>query len=481
MKKNILLSFGLSLALAGAGLCFGGCSDSDDTGSLSFTVQNSGTADEPLINIPDGTSTIKMELFQEPSVTGKPVTFKDESSASEKLSARGFGKDDDDKVTHTYYSATVSYDGGEPELSISDIDSGEWIMRVSALDSSGSTLGYYQESVSINSGGSSDKKGWLKSGAAPAGYIYAAHTSEGYMSRVSLYSGIVDKCTLSTGKPAYLFAKNNILPTFTDKIYASTGAASVMELTPYIVDNRMDVEELSFVKNGSYARGGVCAVVSFSGENMVRFFDYEADTGSSYDYCYTGQGAGYISNPVDSEVWVCNTASKDLSRVSLSTRALVNSENTRLGSDIPYAAESETDKEKVWVIGARSGGGFVRALLCDDVSGKNWGEFTTDLKDPGAVYVNEEKEVCVTDNSRGELIFLDGSKLDENGNIKEVFGSSGARLKLPGGGEQIISDGFRLYILQYEKGSIAVVDLATRTVLGSYALGASARSIIRVL
>ncbi|MBQ7501474.1 hypothetical protein IJT93_01980 [bacterium] len=479
MKKNILFSIGLGLAVAGAGFCFCGCSDSDETGSLTFTVQNSGTPDDPDIHIPGATANLKMELFQEPAVTGKPVTFKDEPSTG-KISARGFGEKDD-KTTHTYYFSTVSYSGdGDAELSLSDVDAGEWIMRISALDSSGNTLGYHQESVNINAGNSREKKGWLRSGSAPEGYIYAAHTAEGFMSRISLYSNIVEKCTLNVGHPAYLFAKNSALPSFSDKIYASSGDSNVLELTPYIADNKMDVEELSFVQNQNFARGGVCAVFSFSSEGLVRFFNYEADTGSSYDYCYTGAGAGYISNPVDNEVWVCNTNSRDLTRVSLTDRTTINSQNTPLGSDLPIAAESESDREKVWVIGTRSEGGFVRALLSDDVSGKNWGEFTTDLKSPGAVCVNEEKEVCVTDNSRGELIFLDGSKLDENGNIKEIFGSSGARMKLSGGGDQIISDGSRLYILQYEHGRIVAYDLATKAVLESYSLGTSARSMIRV-
>ena len=70
--------------------------------------------------------------------------------------------------------------------------------------------------------------------------------------------------------------------------------------------------------------------------------------------------------------------------------------------------------------------------------------------------------------------------MDDKGNIDEIFGKSGSRLHLQGGGDQILSDGTRLYILQIAQGKVAVVDLETKAVSTSYNLGSNARSLMFV-
>ncbi|MBQ7529972.1 hypothetical protein IJT10_08770 [bacterium] len=460
-----------------------GCSNSgDETGSISFKIMNSGSPAEPNITIPENTKTLKLELFLEPAVTGKAVSFVDSPYTDSKVDKvdlkSGLGGDSKKNVTkHTYYSVTADFNGGEPTLELDDVTEGEWIVRVSALDSEGKNLAYYQDGFNVSSGSKSDNKCWLNSGSAPEGYIYASNTSNGTMTRFSLYSHLLETCKLNTGNPAYLFAKSSE-PSFSDTLYASTGSDHVLSLVPNILEDRFDVEKLQFPNNGAYAVGGSTAVVSFYNEGLVRFFDYE-EKSTSYDYCSTGSGADYISRVVDSKFWVCNKNSKDLSHVSLESRALVRS-NTRLGNDVALAAEPNSDDSKIWLIGTRSGSGFVRAIKSEDTGGTNWGEFTTALQSPEALYVDDKETIYVTDNGRGELVVLDGSKLDDNGNIKELFGKTGERMKLPGGGEQILSDGDRLYILQRSGAKLVEVDLHTKTIARSTSLGSAPRSILHV-
>ncbi len=491
----------LSLSLA----CIG-CSDSDESGNLSFKVTNSGSPAEPQIFIPEATKNIKLEVFQEPSVTGKKVAFSN-SAASESnnsqanstaktaseladegktLYALGTSSNDKDKKNNegkTYYSTSVAYNGGEPELSLDNIQDGDWVVRVSALDNNNNVLAYYQNGLTIN-GGNRSVKGWLQPGVAPSGYLYAAHTANSTISRISLYSNLIDSIKLNSGNPAYLFAKHTEKPSFSDIFYATTGGLKILQLTPSFVDKKIDVEDISFPTDGAFVRSsqsGDSAAVSFFREGLVRFFDF--NQASNYDYVYTGSGANYISQLTNnSQVWVCNENEYDLSLVDINSHSLVYEDNLRLGGDVPKAAEPNNDNTKVWVIGTRSSGGFIRAVDFSnhDMGGRNWGEFTTDLSNPGAIYLASESLGCVTDNTRGELIFLKTDNLDEQGNIDEVFGKSGSRLRLQGGGDQILSDGTRLYILQISQGKVAVVDLETKAISTSYNLGSNARSLMFV-
>lgn len=511
MKRSTnLLSLSLCFTALGLSLALVGCSDSDDNGSLTFKVINSGSPADPQIFIPEATKNIKLEVFQEPSVTGKKVSFSnsatsenDQSPAEDqeqteskaktvsRLADQGkplyaFGtssKDKDKKESgeKTYYSASVAYEGGEPELSLEGIQDGDWVVRVSALDSNNNVLAYYQDGLAVN-GDSRSIKGWLQPGAAPSGYLYAAHTANGTISRVSLYSNLIDSIKLNSGNPAYLFAKRTEKPSFSDLFYATTGGVKILQLTPSFVDKKIDVEDIAFPTDGAFVRSsqnGDSAVVSFFKEGLVRFFDFTQQT--NYDYVYTGSGANYISHLTNnSQVWVCNENEYDLSLVDINNHNLVYTDNLRLGGDIPKAAEPNSDNSKVWVIGTRSSGGFVRAVDFSEQSmgGRNWGEFTTDLASPGAIYLASEALGCVTDNTRGELIFLKTDSLDDQGNISEIFGKSGSRLALQGGGDQILSDGARLYILQMAQGKVAVVDLETKAIATSYNLGSNARSLM---
>ena len=512
------MCLGMGLMLAN------GCSDdSDKVSSFTFKVTNSGSPADPQICIPERTAKLKMELFQEPSVTGKAVNLSDSSSGSSAssdasedpseeasakdsveassatdvadtqgrllaedvhidyaLGTRSDDKDKKNKVTKTYYSTSVDYDGGEPELTINDVEEGAWILRITARDSGGRVLAHYQKGLN-SSGGNLTMSGWLEPGAPPEGYLYAAHTSDGNISRVSLYSGLVDTIKLSTGNPAYLFAKKTEVPGFDDVFYATTGGVNILSLTPKFTEKIIDVEDVPFVKNGTHVRSAENAeqaVISFFNDGMVRFFDYTE--ASSYDYLYTGSGAGYISHVINGDqVWVCNENSQDLSMVDMSERRLVY-DNLRLGSDVPRAAEPNPENSRIWILGSRSSDGVVRVIDFSDhdLGGKNWGEFTTNLASPQAIYLNGDEWACVTDGTRDELIFLDAGELDENGNIKEILRDNGTRMKLPGGGSQILSDGDRLYILQ--DSDIAVIDLDTKSIARTYPIGEVAHSIMRV-
>lgn len=507
MKRNhYILGLTLCSAVLGLSLACVGCSDSDDSGSLNFKVTNSGSPSDPQIFIPEATKNIKLEVFQEPSVTGKKVSFSNstatESDAAQTdssaktmtelaqegqtLYALGSSSKDKDKKKNsgkTYYSTTVAYNGGEPELSLSDIQDGEWVVRVSALDSNNNVLAYYQDGLTIN-GGDRSVKGWLQPGSAPSGYLYAAHTANGTVSRISLYSNLIDNIKLNSGNPAYLFAERTEKPSFSDTFYATTGGLKILQLTPSFVEKKIDVEDISFPTDGAFVRSsqsGDSAAVSFFREGLVRFFNFSQE--SNYDYVYTGAGANYISHLTNnSQAWVCNENEYDLSLVDINSHSLVYEDNLRLGRDVPKAAEPNSDNSKVWVIGTRSSGGFVRAVdfSNQDMGGRNWGEFTTDLSSPGAIYLASDSLGCVTDNTRGELIFLKTDSLDDQGNIEEIFGKSGARLRLQDGGDQILSDGTRLYILQISQGKVVVVDLETKAVATSYNLGSNVRCLMFV-
>lgn len=497
---------GLILAL-GAALC-GGCSDDNEYGSLHFTVRNDGSPAQPEIFIPQETAQLQLELFQEPAVTGKTITFSDsalqeeESDSNSETSGKeaqakslgqlaaertwdnfAFGHDKEEEITRTYYRARVDYTGGEPSLEIGDIQQGEWILRVSALDQGGQTLAYYQDGININ-GGSLELDGWLQSGRAPEGYLYATHTANGTLTRISLYSNIIEQSTLSAGHPAYLFAKRTQTPKFSDPFYATTGGTSLLQLTPDFKANRLDVEELGFVRNGTYVRSAAnvdTALISFFSEGLVRFFDFSEV--SNYDYLYTGQGASYLSQLTgDDCVWVCNENSNDLSLVDLRERSLALEGNLRLGSDSPKAAEANAANTKIWVLAQRSGGGAVRVIDFSqkDLGGETWAEFTTDLAQPSAIYLESDQWACVADNQRQEAIFLDAANLDEGQRLEELFGESGARLALPQGGDQILSDGDRLYVLQSQAGQVATIDIATRTLGQTYKLGGKARHLLKV-
>ncbi|MGM9992891.1 MAG: hypothetical protein ACI376_08660 [Candidatus Bruticola sp.] len=498
--KSSILYLTLCSTVLGFSLISSGCSDSESEGNLSFKITNSGSPSEPQIFIPEATKNIKLEVFQEPSFTGRAVSFSSKISpvnalsknndlvsaphAVQPLYALGTSSEDKNKNSgKTYYTVSAAYEGGEPELNIDGISDGEWIIRVSALDSNNNVLAYYQDGLTMN-GSNRSVKGWLQSGAAPSGYLYATHTSNGTITRVSLYSNLIDTIKLSSGNPAYLFAKRTETPSFSDLFYATTGGPKILQLTPAFIDKRIDVEDLSFPTNGTFVRSSLnsdTAAVSFFKEGMVRFFNFEQDV--NYDYIYTGNGAGYISHLTsNNQFWVCNETDKNLSLVDMNSRSLAYDDNLRLGNDTPRAAEPNSDNSKIWVIGTRSSGGFIRAVdfSHQDMGGHNWGEFTTNIINPGAICLVSESLGCVTDNTRGELIFFDAENLDEEGNIKEIFGKSGARLRLTGGGDQIISDGTRIYILQMEQGKISTIDLATKTEVSSYNLGSSARSLMQV-
>ncbi|MGM9998546.1 MAG: hypothetical protein ACI38Q_04015 [Candidatus Bruticola sp.] len=503
MKRSTIVYLTLCSTALGFSLISSGCSESENEGNLSFKISNSGSPSEPQIFIPEDTKNIKLEVFREPAVTGQAVSFSSAASAEDStkradetdgsptqshvekpLYALGTSSNDKDKNSgKTYYTVSAAYEGGEPELTIEGIADGEWVVRVSALDSNNQVLAYYQDGLTMN-GSDRSVKGWLQSGAAPSGYLYAAHTSNGNITRVSLYSNLVDTIKLSSGNPAYLFAKRTETPSFNDIFYATTGGNKILQLTPAFVDKRIDVENLAFPTNGTFVRSSQnsdTAAVSFFQEGMIRFFNFEQD--SDYDYVYTGAGAGYISHlTADNHFWVCNEEARNLSLVDMNSHSLVYEDNLRLGNDTPKAAEPSSDNSKIWVIGTRSSGGFVRAVdfSSHDMGGRNWGEFTTDISSPGAICLVSDSLGCVTDNTRGELVFFDAENLDEEGNINEIFGKSGARLRLQGGGDQIISDGARLYILQISQGKICVVDLATKTEASTYNLGSSARSLMHV-
>ena len=63
MKYNTnLISLTLCFAAMGLSLACVGCSDSDESGSLSFKVINSGSPADPQIFIPEGTKNLKLEI-----------------------------------------------------------------------------------------------------------------------------------------------------------------------------------------------------------------------------------------------------------------------------------------------------------------------------------------------------------------------------------------------------------------------------------
>lgn len=509
----------MAAAVLGAGLFAFGCSESGTGADLSFTVKNSGSPAEPQILIPGETSKLKMEIFQEPSVTGKEVTFSDsadnsddasdspssdsdsddvssadnsedgdtEESASAAPQGKGFGSGSDDKskITKTYYSTTVDYGGsGEPVLEIDGVEQGEWILRITALDKSGETLAYHQEGFNVGRS-NANIKGWLQPGKAPEGYLYASRTSDGSISRVSLYSGLVDKYKLTTGSPAYLFAKRTEIPGIADTLYATTGGRFILKIVPDLVKITADIDELGFVQNGLFVRSDTdtdYAAVSFYKDGLVRFFDFSGDS-SDFDYAYTGKGAGYISHlTAKNYAWVCNGESDDMTLIDFKNHTKALSGNLRLGGDSPIAAEANADNSKVWVLVKGNSGSMVRVMdfSAQNLGGTEWGRFTTNMSSPGALYLCGDEWACVTDNRRGELIFLDASSRDENRNIDEIFGKSGARMKLSGGGDQIIYDGYRLYVLQSSSGRIAEIDASTKTIVQTFSLGGTSRSMMLV-
>lgn len=421
-----------ALLLLSAFLC-SGCGGSS-SGSVQFESKKGNSPAEPYIAAPDGTVKLEMRLFQLTTSVDKP----------------------EPKMTKS-----VDYEEGVT-LEITDVPPGPWVMRVNALDSSNKVLAYAQEGINVTKG-SVKFSSWFLPGTAPSGYIYTADSGARSLSRICLFDDKVVSIPLQE-VPISLFLKNGREGVMGDTVYATNGGSKILSMQLSLFDNSCDTTELYFPAGGSFSRSDdAMAAVTFFSNDGVRFFNIGTEEYS--DLIFTGRGADRLSNVVDGKLYVSNKGDMNLSKVNLAAQKVEGS-NVKIGC-APDALALNSSASRIWMCGTDDGGGkpFVRVT---DTSGDEVNHYGEQLSIPSAILIDQGM-VCVADNGRKELIFFQES---EEG--KDDY----ERLQLAAGGDELWSDGLRLYCMSSETDQVFVVDWKTFKLIKTYKVGQSPSSMV---
>ena len=506
MKKFFFRQSGNWLCIGGVSLCLflaaasSGCGDlfkdKDGQGTVSFALETSDSPTKPNIAIPAKTTRFLMELIDEDGVSDsseKDTSSSDAESLSENteravLTAAGADEaldaaesentendgsssaDENSSADDTAesdagssdsagsssvettcslipasYSVSKDYKEGEAvNLSISDVSNGSWIVRVSALDAEGSVLGHVQKSVTLSDGEEVDVSGWLNPGPAPEGYLFLANPSSNSVVRLSLMSEELQTLYTSGHYPAVLFFKGGFEAGKGALLHALTGGTDLLNMKVGISGSECNIEEQYIPANNGYIAPGENAAVSFYKENGIRFYDY-SDYSSS-DLVYTGSGASEFSNVVNGYAWLSNEGSRDLTKIDLNNKKTVGG-NVTTGDTVKKLRMNDNGS-RLWTI-CLEPRPCVRVL---DAEGNSLDNYTEQIISPSALWIIGNL-VCVGESSRNEIVFF-----EESDKCREI-----ERLPISEGvADVFFSDGSRLYALT-EQGSLAVVDLQTRS------------------
>lgn len=413
-------------------LC-GGCGGSS-SGSVQFESKQGNSPSEPYIAAPEGTVKLEMRLFQLTTSVDKPEPEMTES---------------------------VDYEEGVV-LEIKDVPPGPWVMRVNALDASKQVLAYAQEGINVTKG-SVKFSSWFLPGTAPSGYIYTADLGSRSLSRICLFDDKVVNVPLQDA-PVSLFLKSGREGVMGDTVYATTGGAKILSMHLSLFDNSCDTTDIYFPSGGTFARSdNGMAAVTFYQNDGVRFFN--ADTEEYSDLIFTGKGADRLSNVVDGNLYVSNKGALSMTKLNMAAQKTEGS-NKGIGC-APDALALNSTGTRIWMCGTDDGGGkpFVRVV---DNSGDEIRHFGAQLSVPSAIII-DNSTVCVADNGRKELIFF--HETDENENDFE-------RLQLTAGGDDLWSDGQRLYCMSSESDLVSVVDWKSLKLIKTYKVGQMPHSMV---
>ncbi|MDO5297744.1 MAG: hypothetical protein Q4F00_14135 [bacterium] len=385
------------------------------------------------------------EAEETESATESNATSADEESSSDESSVSASEVETTCSIIPASYSISKDYTAGEEvSMTITNVSSGTWIVRVSALDASDNILGHVQKSVTISDGGEVSVSGWLNPGPAPEGYLFMASPSTNSVVRLSLMSEELQTLYTNGHSPAMLFCKGGFEAGKGSLLYALTGAADLLNITADISGTECSVTEQYIPVNNGYVAPGESAVISYFRDNGVRFYNY--DDYSYSDLVYTGSGASEFSNVVNGYAWVTNENSRDMTKIDISKRAVAGS-NISTG-DVVKKLWLNDAGSRLWTI-CLEPSPCVRVI---DSDGKSLDNYTTQIVSPSALRIVGDV-VCVGESSRNEVVFFE--EADKCREIERLVINEGV-------GGVFFSDGYRLYVLTNQN-SLAAVDLATRS------------------
>ena len=369
----------------------------------------------------------------------------DGEEASSEASSSGNGVETTCSIFPASYSVSQDYKAGDSvSMSISDVASGSWILRVSALDSSNKVLAHFQKAVTLSSGQEADMSGWLNSGPAPEGYFFMSSPGSSAVTRLSLMSEDIQELRVSGHYPAVLFFKEGLAAPVGSLLHAITGATDLLDLSVKTSGTDCDIDDQYIPGNNSCVASDGSAVISYYNDNGVRFYDYDSHTYS--DLLYTGNGASELSNVVNGYVWVSNEKSRDLTKIDIANQTTVGG-NFSSGDTVKKLKLNDTGS-RMWTL-CMEPTPCVRVI---DTAGSNLDNYTTQIVSPSDLWIVDDL-VCVNESSRAEVVFFEES--DTCNELERIPISEGV-------GDVVFSDGYRLYV-KTNQSSLAVVDLATRS------------------
>lgn len=402
----------LALLMAAVPL-WGGCGGAASNGQVTVQISDTGNPNPPDIVPPEGTKKFRIEVLN-------PV-------GSERVVP----------------SRDLDYGGsGDVDIEIDGVPEGPQVVRVQALDASGSPIAWYQEPVEVNGGSKMRLQGWLRSGPAPEGLLFVANSGAASMSIIRLTDGDIEDLPLPQN-PRHLFTNQG-------KIYATTAGPSML-----VVEGlNLSVQVISAPTGALEAERGTTGVISYPEEAGIRFLDTNTDSFATF--LRTGAGASGITRQVENNVWVANPGESTLTQVDVPNQVL--GPNLQLGAPGTLVEQNENGS-RIWALGGSEGGApFVRVM---EPAGSLVGNFTDRLQTPAGIVV-EDGSAYVTDSSRGELIvYNDDVNPAEDDRFLIGEGAPG----------RMLSDGYRLYVALESSGEIAVVDKATLSLITRYRVG----------
>lgn len=405
----------LILLLATAALLLAGCGGSSSSGSVSVQVEDSGTPNPPEIEPPSTTTRFRLEVL-DPDGSERVAPARDQE-----------------------YSGS-----GGATVELPDVPQGNWVVRLSAFDAAGQVVAHYQEQAQVGSGSKVALRAWLHPGPAPEGLLFVANSRGASLSIVRLTDGRVEDLPLPSN-PEFLYSARG-------KIYATTGGSQIMAVEGV----QRNVLVLPAPNGGLFVGGADEGVVSYPLEGGIRFLDPVNDTFS--DLYRTGATASGISRQVGSTAWVANAGDSTLTAVDVPARAL----GTTLQVGGPGLQVDQNDAgTRIYVVGGGRTTGAAPFLRVLEPSGNLVWHHANQLEAPISVHLEGDR-AYVTDALRGELVVIqDGETPSERERFRIGEGYP----------TQMLSDGTRLFVTMEASSEVAVVDMATLSLVTRYRVG----------
>jgi len=402
----------------------GGCGPVSPEGTVRVRLYDSGTPSAPNIRPPAATRRFQFEVLAADSLEQVIPALESEYAGS-----------------------------GGFEVEVEEVPVGSWVVRLSALDEAGQVLAHLQEGVRVNRGRKVEVEGWLQPGPAAEGLLFVANSSGSSLSIIRLADREVEDLALPQN-PGWLFASQGL-------VYATSSASQV-----FVVEAvGRSIEVLPAPPGGQCAVGGTSGLFSYPMEGGLRFLDL---VGREFSGFYrTGAQAGWISSQVGSVAWVVNPGDQTMTEVDVPARKILRTLNIAYPGQ---SIEQNPTGDRIYVLGdGRSGGvpPFVRVL---EPSGNLVRHITYHLGQPASILVHADR-AYLTDFQRGDL------PVSRHGPAPTELD----RFSLaPGGPTPLQTDGHRLHIAMETAGEVAVVDMATLSLVRRISVGKSPKGLVLV-